>query len=257
MKLISFIYCCCFASIILASDKQREAEYAAEINKNIRIGSPIYLASGNNKFLALYTETESLENKGTVIVLHDQGQHPDQKFLIHNLRTILPQHNWATLSIQMPLREIGTSSDDYYSLFPEAKQRIQAGIDYLQKSNIKNIVLVGHGLGSLMAVYFFNETQTTAIKALVTMSLAVPATEIQTAQTLTFLKNINVPLLDIYGTQDLPTVTNSAGKKRKTAKGNPNFRQVKINQVGRSFRNHEDLLVKRIYSWLNLTTIGR
>ena len=257
MKLISFIYCCCFANIIWASDSQREAQYAAEINKNIRLGSSIYLASDNNKFLALYTETESLENKGTAILIHDQGQHPDQKFLIHNLRTILPQHNWATLSIQMPLREFGARSDDYYSLFPEARQRIQAGIDYLQKSNIKNIVLIGHGMGSLMAIYFFNETQSTAVKALVTMSLAVPTTEIQTAQTLTFIKNINVPFLDIYGTQDLPAVSNSARKKRKTVKGNPKFRQVKINQAGRSFRNHEDLLVKRIYSWLNLTTSAR
>ena len=251
MKSISFLYCCCFACIVWASNEQRENHYAAEIKKNLQLGSAIDLISDNNKFLALYTESEAIKNKGTAILLHDQGQHPDQKYLIHLLRTMLPEHNWATLSLQMPLREYGVKSDDYYALFPKAIQRIQAGIEYLQKNNIKNIVLVGYGMGSLMALHFINETQATAVNALVTISLPVPETEIQTAQTLTFLKKINVPFLDIYGTKDIPTVSNSARNKRIAARGNPNYRQVKINQVGRSFRNHEDLLVKRVYSWLS------
>jgi predicted esterase len=256
LKIISFVYCCCFSCILWASDFQRENQFADEIKKNLQLGTAIYLTSANNKYLALYTETESLENKGTVLLLHDQGHHPDQKRLIHDFRTIFPQHNWATLSLQMPVREFGAKADDYYVLFPEAMHRIQSGIEYLQESGIKNIVLVGYGMGSLMAVYFMNETQPTTISALVTISLPVPETKTQAAQVLDFLKNINVPVLDIYGTSDIPTVSNTARKRRIAARNNPNFRQIKINQVDRSFRNHEDLLVKRIYSWLSLTVRG-
>ncbi len=252
MKLFSFFYCCCFSCILWASDFQRENQFADEIKKNIKLGSAIYLKSDNNKYLALYTETESLENKGTIILLHDQGQHPDRKRLIHALRAILPQHNWATLSLQMPVREFGAKSVDYYTLFPEAMQRIQTGVEYLQNSDTKNIVLLGYGMGSLMAVHFINESKTSAVKALVTISLPVPETNIQTAQTLSFLKNINIPVLDIYGTEDIPTVSDSTRKRRVAARNNPNYRQFKINQAGRSFQNHEDLLVKRVHSWLSM-----
>jgi triacylglycerol esterase/lipase EstA (alpha/beta hydrolase family) len=257
MKSISFLYCFCFACIALASDEQRENKYATEIKKNLQLGSAIYLNSDNGEFLALYTETETIKNKGTVILLHDQGQHPDQKNLIHDLRTILPKHNWATLSLQMPLWEFGAKTEDYYALIPKAMQRIQTSIEYLQKSNIKNIVLVGYGIGSLMALYFINETRTTAVKALVTISLPVPETDIQAAQTLIFLKNVNAPLLDIYGAKDIQSVSNSARKKRIAARENLNFRQVKVNQVGRSFQNHEDLLIKRVYSWLGFIFSNR
>lgn len=256
MKLFGFFYCCCFSCILWASDFQRENQFADEIKKKLQFGSAIYLNGGNNKFLALYTETESLENKGAVILLHDQGQHPDQKHLIHTIRTILPQHNWATLSLQMPIWEFGAKSNEYYALFPEASQRIQKGIDFLQNSGIKNIVLVGYGMGSLMAVHFINESKSPAVKALVTISLPVPESKIQTAQTLSFLKKINVPVLDIYGTEDIPTVSGSARKRRVAARNNPNFRQFKINQAGRPFRNHEDLLVKRIHSWLSFINTG-
>jgi len=242
----------CHSGGVLAFDKQREHQYAKAIEKKAKTGSAIYLNSLNHKFLALYQETESLKNLGTVILLHDKGQHPDQEYLFKKLRTSLPQHNWATLALQMPLREMGAESDQYYTLFTEAKQRIQAGIDFLKTKNINNIILLGYGLGGLMALSAASE-QNSSVTALVTISLLVPKTDHPLAQTLAYLNNSSIPLLDIYGSKDINAVSQSARQRRIAAKENQGYRQLQIEDANRSFRNYQDLVVKRVYSWLSQT----
>ncbi|TAK64692.1 MAG: DUF3530 family protein [Methylobacter sp.] len=255
MKLSFFVFVLCVAhfsaDVCRASDEKREIEFAESINKTLAMGKTIWLESEGKKFLGLYTETEKNTSKDTVIILHDMGGHPDQQHLIYGLRVFLPEHNWATLSLQMPLREIGVEKEEYYALFPEAAARIQAGINYARNSGAENIVLVGYGLGGLMAAYALSE-RTADIKALVTISLPVPATENKTAQTLEFIKKVKIPMLDIYGALDVPDVTESARDRRLAAKENEVYRQIKINDEGHTYLHDEGLLVKRIYSWLGV-----
>lgn len=103
--------------------------------------------------------------------------------------------------------------------------------------------------GGLMGVYALSE-QAADIKALVTISLPVPATENKTAQTLELIKKIKIPMLDIYGALDVPDVTESARDRRLAAKENAGYRQIKIDDEGHAYLHDEGLLVKRIYSWL-------
>ncbi len=233
---------------VWSSDALRERQYSAEILKNLRSGSAINL--GENKYFAIYNETESTENRGTAILLHDAGQHLDSKPLIHNLRTQLPDHQWATLSLQLPVYEYGAQPNDYFELFPQAFKRIQAAVDYLQKNDVKNIALIGYGMGGLMAVSYAFESKNTAVKAIVAISLPAPETENKFSSTLKFLEKINLPLLDIYGSEDIAIISNNARKKRIAAKHNPQYRQVMINETRRPYQNYQQLLVKRIYSWL-------
>jgi pimeloyl-ACP methyl ester carboxylesterase len=235
-----------------ASDEKREAEFAEAINKTLVMGKAVWLETEGKKFLGLYTETEKVTGKGTVIILHDMDGHPDQQQLIYGLRVFLPEHNWTTLSLQMPLRELGAKKEDYYALFPEAAARIRSGIDYAKNNGAENIVVVGYGLGGLMAVFAQSE-QATNIKALVTISLPVPTTESKAPLTLEFIKKIKIPMLDIYGAIDVPDVTQSARDRRLAAKENTGYRQIKIDDEGHAYRHDEGLLVKRIYSWLGVT----
>ncbi|MGZ8192658.1 MAG: DUF3530 family protein [Methylobacter sp.] len=239
-----------FNSMCLASDEKREAEFADDIRKTLVIGRMVQLESEGKKFLGLYTETEKTAPKGVVIILHDLGGHPDQQQLIYALRVFLPEHDWATLALQMPLREIGADKNEYYALFPEALARIQAGINYAKESGAENIVLIGYGLGGLMAVYTQSE-QAADIKALVTISLPVPDADVKTAQTLEFIKRIKIPMLDIYGALDIADVVESARDRRLAAKENPGYRQIIINDEGHRYLHDEGLVVKRIYSWLS------
>jgi dienelactone hydrolase len=241
--------------VCLASDEKREVDFADGINKTLTMGKAVWLESEGKKFFGVYTETEKIAGKGTVIILHDMGGHPNQQQLIYDLRVLLPEHNWTTLALQMPLRETGVAKEDYYALFPEAAARIQAGINYAKSNGAENIVVVGYGLGGLMGVYALSE-QETEIKALVTISLPVPSTENKTAQTLDFIKKIKIPMLDIYGAVDLPDVTESARDRRLAAKENTGYRQIKIDDEGHAYLHDEGLLVKRIYSWLGMAVVA-
>ncbi len=235
-----------------ASDQKREAEFADGISKTLVIGKTVWLESEGKKFLGLYTETEKVDGKGAAIIIHDMGGHPNQQQLIYGLRIVLPEHNWATLALQMPVREIGAERADYYALFPEAAARIQAAIGYAKSNGAKNIVLVGYGLGGLMGLYALSE-QAEGVKALVAISLPVPATENKAAQTLEFIKKIKIPMLDIYAALDVSDVTESARDRRLAAKENKAYRQIKIDDEGHAYLHDEGLLVKRVYSWLGVT----
>ncbi|MGZ5075479.1 MAG: DUF3530 family protein [Methylobacter sp.] len=233
----------------LAGDEKREADFAERIGKTLSMGKAVWLDAEGKKFLGLYTETEKIFGHGVAIILHDMDGHPDQQQLIHELRTLLPEHHWATLSLQMPLRETGAEQDEYYALFPEAAARIFAGIDYVKGNGAGSVVVVGYGLGGLMGLYALTE-KTADIKALVAISLPVPAIENKAAQTLEFIKKVKIPVLDIYGSMDVPDVVENARERRLAAKDNAVYRQVKINDEGHAYLHDEGLLVKRIYSWL-------
>jgi alpha/beta superfamily hydrolase len=249
LKVLVLVFFGLDGGVCLAGDAKREADFASEIGKSVLLGKQVWLESSGHKFLGLYTETDKKLSKGTVIILHDQGGHPNQLALIKNLRSQLPDHNWSTLSLQMPIREMGAGEEEYYSLFPEALSRIEAGIKYVKESKVDNIVLVGYGLGALMAIYAQSE-KPMAINSLVAISLAVPDTEDKVGQTLAFIKKIKRPILEIYAENDQLAVTETARDRRLAAKENSDYRQLKINDENHLYRHDEDTVVKRIYSWI-------
>lgn len=262
VNLIAVVFCLAglLTDACLAGDDKREAGFADTINKTLTMGKAVWLEAEGKKFLGLYTETEKVIDQGVAIILHDMGGHPNQQQLVYGLRAVLPNHNWATLALQMPVREAGAGQEDYYALFPEAAARIRAGIDYAKNNGAASIVLVGYGLGGLMGIYALSE-QAADVKALASISLPVPTTENPMAQTVELIKKVKMPMLDIYGALDVPDVTESARDRRLAAKENTGYRQIKIDDEGHAYLHDEGLLVKRIYSWLRgaagATAVGR
>jgi len=249
IKIIPAIILILLAGQVQASDIKREADISDAIGKTLDFGKPVWLEAGPAKFFSLYAETEKTTSKGIVILLHDVGGHPDQQPVIYQLRRLLPTHNWATLSLQLPLRELGAGLEDYYPLFPDALARIQAGVKYAKENGAENIILVGYGLGALQAAYAQSE-QPVEIKAIVAISLPAPVTNSKTAQTLTLIKNIKLPVLDVYGALDLSEVTGTARDRRLATKENVAYRQLMINDEGHQYLHDEGLLGKRVVSWL-------
>ena len=235
-----------------ASDNMREQDYAASLQQSPVEGKIVWLQANGQAFLSLYTETEKTDNADAVIILHDIGEYPDQKPLTHGLRTFLPQHNWATLALQMPIREKGAAEADYYPLFAEAQGRIGAAIGYLQKNGAKRIVVIGYGLGALMAAYSVSEKPDN-IAALAAIGLPAPETEAPQAQTQALIKNIALPFLDIYAEFDLPAVADTARQRRMAGKDNPVYRQVRMDGENHAYQQDYERLVKRVYSWLSST----
>ena len=236
-----------------ASDLTREQENAAEIVKQPLIGKSLWLEAAGQRFFCLYTESDKTDNVQAAIILHDIGGDPDQKPLLHGLRTQLPQHNWTTLALQLPLREKSAAEADYFGLFAESQLRIRAAVEYLQKNGAKKIALIGYGLGALQAIYAVNE-KPEAIAAVAAISLPVPESDAPQAQSLAFIKNIALPLLDIYAEFDLPAVLNTAPQRRLAGKDNPVFWQVRIEGENHAYQQDYERLVKRVYSWLSATS---
>ena len=253
-RLILALVINCFIVNSWASNELQELEYAEEIESSYSTGKIIWLQAKGRKFLTLYTESEQLVNAGTAIILHPMNGHPDQKKLINPLRTYLPEHNWATLSIQLPILGIDANKQEYYPLFDDAQARIQAGIDYLVSAKVTNIVLIGYGLGGTMAMYYLKKNSTKKdIKAIVAISLSVPKAEYKQVQTIDFISQMKQPFLDIFAEYDLPAVTDSARKRRIAAKASSAYRQFQIEGEGHLFQHDEGLVVKRVYSWIYRT----
>ena len=253
IRLVVGIVLSCHLSTSWATNQLREMEHADRIKASFSTGKMVWLQLKNSQFLSLYTKTEK-ETQGAAIILHSMGGHPDQKRLINPLRTFLPQHSWATLSIQMPALEMDANEKEYYPLFDNAEARIQAGINFLIDDGIDNIVIIGYGLGSMMGIYFIiNNADKSAVNALVTISLLVPDSDKKQVQVLDFITKVKEPFFDIFAEFDLPNVVKSNRKRRLSAKNNLAYRQLKIKGAGHAFHNNEELVVKRIYSWINRT----
>lgn len=243
----------CSAMTCVASDEKRELEFATDIQKTLTVGHAIQLDASNKKFLGLYTDTTKNPRAGIIILLHDTGGHPNQQAIIKSLRTFFPEHNWATLSLQMPIREASAPIEDYFSLFPNAKARLLAGIQFAKKEKAEKIVVIGYGLGGLMASFALTE-KAPDVNALITISLPVLETNVKEAETLQIIPKITLPMFDIYGALDMPNVVNSARERQVAGKINPQYRQIKLEDEGHFYLHDEGLLVKRLYSWIERVT---
>lgn len=247
MKRGLILFCLCCSA--WASDQQREADNAALLQGRENANQSVWLQQGKHRFLALRIAAEKPSVKQAAIIVHDAGQHPDQLPLIHELRILLPHHGWTSLALQMPLRESGATTDDYYPLFDEASQRITAALSYLQQQDIQQVVLIGHGLGAMMASYAINR-QPNAVKALVTLSLPLTQQTVPKFNLADFIKDLNIPFLDLYAEFDQPEVLDNARDKRLLAVNNPMYRQIRLDGENHAYQTDPVLAGKRIYSWL-------
>lgn len=251
LRVSAFYVLLMLAVSVSAGDRQREISYAQDLTASVVSGRIVWLASGEQRFLGLMIEAEKADNRDAVLILHDMGEHPDHKPLIHGLRTVLPQYDWATLAIQLPLREMGAGAEDYFGLFDEARSRILAAIEFLRANGAQNIAVVGVGVGAAMAAYSIS-IEPNGLFALAAISLPLPNSGLPQAKVGDFIKNIALPILDIYAEFDVPDVVETARQRRMLAKDNPVYRQIKISGEDHAYRYNPNLVIKRVYSWLDL-----
>lgn len=225
---------------ISASDLAKEKRWADQIIDSLLDGEAIYLNDGRHEFLALDTLPES-SGEQAVILLHGIGVHPDWPQVIHPLRVQLPESGWRTLSLQLPVLANEATGEDYQPLMRDVPARINAGIDYLQKDGVKRIVIVAHSLGAEMASYYLAK-QKTPVAAYVGIGMGSRNTE--------YLKSINIPVLDIYGSKDLQSVLESVANRQQASKNNGGYKQLRIEQADHFFENRESELLEAVMRWL-------
>jgi predicted esterase len=243
-----FVSICFLSFSVNASDLNKEKRWAEQVVEAILDGDAIWLNDGGHEFLGIYTESEESSNRA-VIVMHGTGIHPDWQQVVQPLRVGLTEHNWNTLSIQMPILANDAEYSDYAPLYDEVAPRIDAAIKYLTSKGIKQIVLIGHSQGASMAAYYLS-TSEQKVAGFVAIGLATFAKDPR-MNSINSLKKIRIPVLDLYGKEDLDNIMDSANTRAATVKdsGNKNYSQIVI-EGNHFFDGNEGELLETVAKWL-------
>lgn len=232
-----------------ASDLAKEKRWADQVVDAILDGEAVWLNDGSSEFLGIYTEAD--EDKGrAVIVMHGTGIHPDWQQVVQPLRVGLIEHNWNTLSIQMPILPNEAEYHEYAPLYDEVAPRINAATEYLKKNGSKQIVLIGHSQGASMTAYYLS-TSKQNIKGFVAIGMGAFADDPR-MNSIKALEKINIPVLDLYGDDDLEDIMKSVDARAKAAKKarNTSYTQVEVAGSNHFFDGKEEELVEAVAEWL-------
>ncbi len=244
--------------ILPASDLAKEQRWADQIVDALITGEAEWLSVKDSQVLAIYTPSEIEPVRGAAIILHGIGVHPDWPDVIHPLRTRLPDAGWTTLSLQMPILPNEASGMDYLPLLPEVAPRIDAAINYLRVQGINNIVIIAHSLGTVMASSYLSTRPTSAVRAFVGVSMTEIENDARMSNVI-MLKNITVPVLDVYGSLDEEHVRKYARQRAQSAKlaNNKTYRQEVIKDASHFYNGKEDELLELIQDWISSHTTNR
>jgi len=232
-------------------DYEREQRLADEIVDNIFDGEPVWLKAGGREFLAIHTEAQG-EPKGTVIVMHGRGFHPDWPDTTGPLRVGLTEHGWNTLSLQMPVLAKDAKYNDYIFIFPEAGPRIEAAIAWARGQGARKVILAAHSCSVHMSMHWIAEHGDKDIDAFI--GIGMGATDYRQPMLEDFpLEQMRVPVFDIYGADDYPAVHRMAPDRLAAMKkaGNPKSRQMVVPDADHYFKGRDEVLVEKVAAWLD------
>ena len=223
-----------------AQDYDREKRWAAEIVPNLVVGDAVRLKlPSGREFLGLYAERKSAP--AAVLLLHGVGVHPDHG-VIGALRVALADMGYATLSIQMPVQKSDAQLEDYYpAVFPEAVERVRAAGAWLAAQGYRRVVLLSHSMGSWMANVYYENTADSPFAAWICMGLTGGFGG---------MRNVRVPVLDVYGEHDLAPVLRADWRRRATLTAIDGSKQVRIAGADHQYTGKEKELAVQIRDFL-------
>ena len=223
----------------LVPDYAKEARWASFVDDGLMDGDVVLLNANDHEFLSIYTESES-DTKQTAVIAHGLGVHPDWPQVIQPIRVALTERGFNTLSIQMPVLENGMGSESYMPLLADADNRINSAVDYLTAQGLEANVLIAHSLGSVMSTHYLANNANPFNRY---VGIGMPKTAAQ------YLSEIDIPVLDLYGDEDIPSVMRGIQGKQRASKHNPNYRQ-KMVSADHFFNDKDELLINEVSAWL-------
>lgn len=259
------------AQAVSAINTDSEKRWAEQLEDNIVTGDPLYLPSGSDKnskkkeqdaFFTIYTPENTEKALGAVILIHGTGAHPDWGDVIHPLRVELPDTGWATLSIQMPLTFADKKdAQSRKEVIEAALPRIKIAIDFLRQESYQKVVIIAHSFGTLMTLDFLQKNSAATLNdgsPLVNAAIIIGTPsqgEKIPLNSPAMIEKIHIPLLDLYGSNDLDSVMKSAKARKNAANkaGNKNYRQSETLGANHFYQGLDEELVNYVRSWLKKT----
>jgi hypothetical protein len=239
-----------------APDTEREQRLRDEVEHTLLDGEAVTLTAGGGAgYLGIYTEAETEQVRGSVLILHGRGFHPDWQDVVHPLRVGLTSFGWNTLAIQLPVLAKEASYHDYLAVFPHAGPRIEAAIEYLQRQYAGPVVLLAHSCGTHMAQHWMLRASPAALATFdAYVGIGMGATDVGQPMREPFpFERLSVPVLDIYAENDFRAVRLLAGVRRLQLEANshPRHAQIVVPQSEHYFVNRGEVLTESIARWLN------
>lgn len=234
------------------------------------------LGDGNDAVPALWIEQVTGQPQGGVLIVHDDGQHPDWPRLVQDMRRHLPDSGWSTLAISVPARPVprvpprtledgevtaasaaGHLADDTFD--PEVQRRLQLGLSELtDNEGLLNLAFVGVGSGAVHLTRFMVETvQPQAIENAGFGLILVGAHERDTEELMTLLNNVTVPILDIYLPTDRARQAAQQRRAAVTRAGLTQITQVQEQPWITAHRGGPQVVTRRAWGWLRNNMGGR
>jgi pimeloyl-ACP methyl ester carboxylesterase len=245
----------CFISPLQASNLSLEWRISKALDTPNLSGEAVWLEADGIRFLGIYSPSKAKLSLGGAVILHDAGSHADWQEVIQPLRLHLSTQGWNTLAIQLPAVETKPDPSVLLSLLEEASPRIQKAIEYFNPQQQPSLVLVGHGLGAAMALHHVAKQANQQVAAIAAISLSID-TENDAAPVSAALAQLQLPILDLFGSRDLVSVIDSAEKRRQIAFRNKHdrYRQEQIQGANHFFTGLQSSLSQRIHGWLKRVT---
>ena len=226
MNRLSFIWLAIEVSILMLlsssafaqTDSAREARWRAEVEPGLVVGDAYTLTTAvGQPFFSIFTDGK--QKQVAFVLVHGVGVHPDFG-LIGRLRVLLADAGYATLAIQMPVRpKETTDATEYASTFPDATARLASAHAWLRQRGYARVILASHSMGAWMANVYFQQTPDAPYVAWIAMGV--------TGRILP-LKSNSLPVLDLYGQNDLAPNLSSAWLRRAHLVLLPQSQQVMI-----------------------------
>jgi alpha/beta superfamily hydrolase len=227
------------AHVALAADYVRERKWADEIAPGIVVGDPVYLEGrAGHIFLTIYTEAPTA--KAGLVVVHGMGVHPDWG-LIGTLRRELADHGYTTLSVQMPVLAREANPEEYASIFGEAGDRLKVAVEFLQTKGYRKIAIVSHSMGSRMTHYSLTRDPQAPVNVWVSIGLGGEDD----------FGQMTLPVLDLYGEHDLPSVLQGAHRRAASMKVLKRSQQIMAPKADHFFTNQQAELVRYVRDFLD------
>jgi len=231
------------------SDTAKESRWAEQVIDGLLDGEAAWLIDDSgHEFLSILTEGDRSSGEAAILI-HGIGVHPNWPDVIYPLRAGLLEQNITTLSLQMPILANDADEREYDLLFSEVPGRFAAAIDYLDDYGYNNIAMVAHSMGASMAIYYLSSSDANTVDSMVIIGTGVgPAI----SRNVEALAKIRVPILDLYGSQDLEPVLSTV--ERRAEAGNRQsgrqYLQVRVDGANHFFQGHEEALVQQVIDWL-------
>jgi pimeloyl-ACP methyl ester carboxylesterase len=159
----------------------------------------------------------------------------------------MTEHGWHTLSIQMPILRNGAEFEEYVLLYPEVPPRLKAAEQFLKQKGTETLVIVAHSQGATMSSYYLS-SNSNDVQGFVAIGMGATQKDSDVNSAIS-LKTINIPVLDLYGSDDLPGVLETAELRKQAATHNARYSQQVIQGANHFFDEMEDELIGAVADW--------